>query len=404
MEKITDKKQIRNMTFLFMILYLISYLTRINYAAVISEIVIAEGIQKSVASLALTASAITYGIGQLLSGYMGDRIEPKKLIFGGLLTTLTTNLLITLCSSPYQMAVVWGINGIAQAFMWPPLLKIMTSLFTEGVFKKVCVVVSWGSATGTILVYLLSPLCIYIADWRAIFILSAAAAAVMAFVWSKKCPRVKIEVTENPTENLQSAAFSAKPFLLLLPIMLAIVLHGVLRDGVMTWMPSYVSDTFNLSNRIAIMTSVIQPLVSIFESQIVSFVYQKYIKNEAMLCSVLFAISCVVSTVLFIFGTSSVILSVVLAALLSGSIHGVNLIATCMIPPYYKKYGHISLVAGALNFCTYIGSSVSASGLALFSENYGWQNTILLWSVLAGIGCLICGLLYRSWKAFVRQA
>ena len=111
MEKITDKKQIRNMTFLFMILYLISYLTRINYAAIISEIVIAEGIQKSVASLALTASAITYGIGQLLSGYMGDRIEPKKLIFGGLLTTLTTNLLITLCSSPYQMAVVWGING-----------------------------------------------------------------------------------------------------------------------------------------------------------------------------------------------------------------------------------------------------------------------------------------------------
>ena len=152
------------------------------------------------------------------------------------------------------------------------------------------------------------------------------------------------------------------------------------------------------------MTSVIQPLVSIFESQIVSFVYQKYIKNEAMLCSVLFAISCVASTVLFIFGTSSVILSIVLAALLSGSIHGVNLIATCMIPPYYKKYGHISLVAGALNFCTYIGSSVSASGLALFSENYGWQNTILLWSVLAGVGCLICGLLYRSWKAFVRQA
>lgn len=404
MEKITDKKQINRLTLLFTILYLISYLTRINYAAVVSEIVISEGIQKSVASLALTASAITYGLGQLISGYMGDRIEPKKLILGGLLTTMTTNLLITICSSPYQMAVVWAINGLAQAFMWPPLLKIMTSLFTEGVFKKNCVIVSWGSATGTILVYLLSPLCIYIAGWRSIFIFSAAAAAVMIFVWTKKCPRVMIESAEKNNEESAQKGFVIKPYLLLLPFMLAMLIQGLLRDGVMTWMPSYVSETFNLSNRIAILTSVVQPLVSIVETQIVSFIYRKYIKNESVLCTVLFAVSCAVSVALFVLGRCSAALSVIFAAVLSGCIHGINVIVTCMVPPYYKKYGHISFVAGVVNFSVYIGSSASASGLALFSENYGWQNTILLWCVLAGIGCVICASVYKSWKAFAEHA
>ena len=49
MGKITDKSRVMRMTLLFTILYMISYMTRINYGAIISEMVLAEGIQKSAA-------------------------------------------------------------------------------------------------------------------------------------------------------------------------------------------------------------------------------------------------------------------------------------------------------------------------------------------------------------------
>ena len=140
-----------------MFLYLISYVTRINYGAVISEICAAENMQKSLVSLALTMSAVTYGTGQLISGFLGDRLNPKRLIFGGLLLTAATNLIIPVCTSPYQMAAVWAVNGFAQAFMWPPLVKIMATLFTSEDYKKACVIVTWGSSFGTIAVYALSP-------------------------------------------------------------------------------------------------------------------------------------------------------------------------------------------------------------------------------------------------------
>lgn len=122
-QKITDKGAVWRLSLLLTCLYVVSYLTRINYGAVISEIVSSEGIQKSLASLALTASAVTYGFGQLASGFLGDRINPKKLIFIGLLTTISMNILIPFCQTPYQMTAAWSINGLAQAFMWPPIVK-----------------------------------------------------------------------------------------------------------------------------------------------------------------------------------------------------------------------------------------------------------------------------------------
>ena len=46
-------------------------------------------------------------------------------------------------------------------------------------------------------------------------------------------------------------------------IMIAIVLQGMLRDGVTTWMPSLIGETYNLGSSIAILTSVVLPIFSI---------------------------------------------------------------------------------------------------------------------------------------------
>lgn len=400
MKKITDKSRVIRMTMLFMILYMISYMTRINYGAVISEMVLAEGIQKSAASLALTASAVTYGAGQILSGFMGDRTEPKKLIFTGLVMTIMMNLAIPFCTTTYARMAVWGVNGLAQAFMWPPLVKIMSALFTEEDYKKSCVVVTWGSSFGTVLVYLIAPICILLAGWKSIFFLSAAAAVVMSAVWLKKCPQIGTGDKKVITETNRQSVFDMRAVLIIGAIMAVIVLQGVLRDGVMTWIPSYVSETFNLSSKTAILTSVILPLFSIAALQLVSVIYRNIVKNELLLTGILFMAGCAAAAAMFLANGASAVASVILAALLNGCMHGVNLMLICMIPPYFAKYGRISFISGMLNFCTYIGSAVSASGLAAFSEKCGWAETLLLWGGIAFAGGTVCCILCRVWKRF----
>lgn len=401
MEKITDKKQVLSASLLFMFLYLISYVTRINYGAVISEICAAENMQKSLVSLALTMSAVTYGTGQLASGFLGDRLNPKKLIFGGLLLTAATNIAIPFCTSPYQMAAVWAVNGFAQAFMWPPLVKIMATLFTSEDYKKACVIVTWGSSFGTIAVYALSPVCISLFGWRGVFVVSAFFAVLMSVIWMKKC---RFEngsthfVTNKITETNEK--FGVKYLVLMGLIMFAIVLQGILRDGVTTWMPSYISETFNLDRRAAILTGVILPVFSIGAIQLTSVIYRKFIKSELMLASVVFFAGFISALLLFSVNGKSAPFSILFSAVLTACMYGVNIVMTCMVPPYFAKYGNISFMSGLLNFCTYIGSAASGAGLALFSEKFGWSATIVLWAVIALAGGLICLAVTKPWNKF----
>lgn len=396
MQKITNKRKVREITVLFMILYFVSYITRINYSAVISEIVSSEGVAKSLAALALTASSVTYGIGQLISGFLGDRIEPKRVVLIGLSITIAMNLLIPECKSPYQMTAVWAVNGFAQAFMWPPIVKLMATLFSGEDYQKGTVIVSWGSSLGTIAVYLISPLCILLAGWRMIFFFAAVVAIVMIIIWTVKCPLIGVS-SEKKHKN-KSGKIPGNYILMLFVIMIGIVLQGVLRDGVSTWMPSYISETFNLDSMAAILSGVVLPIFGILTYQITSLIYRKMVKGELMLSGILFAICCFAAFMLFVLNGVSTACSVAFFALLNGCSHGINLILVCMIPPYFSRFGNISFISGLLNFCTYVGSSVSVYGVAVFSEKYSWGSTLLLWALVALAGALICLLFNKNWE------
>ena len=128
--KITNHKELKKLTMLFMFTYMVSYITRINFGVVISEIERDTQWSRTVLSAVVTGSFITYGAGQIISGIIADRFSPKKLVLLGLMVTVTMNLLMPLCSTPYGMMAVWCINGIAQAFMWPPMVRLMVAAFS----------------------------------------------------------------------------------------------------------------------------------------------------------------------------------------------------------------------------------------------------------------------------------
>lgn len=395
--KITDMKKIHGLSILLMACYFISYITRINYGAVISEMESARHISKSLLSLALSGSAVTYAAGQLISGFLGDRIQPKKLIFTGLLTTILTNLSLPFADSIKLTIAIWCVNGLAQAFMWPPIVKIMTSLLMPSDYSKCCIVVSWGSCLGTIAVYLVSPLIISAASWKEVFLVSAAAAAVFACIWLKFCP--KVEITPVTKTNEKHAKPDAKLFTpLLFIIMFTIILQGSLRDGVTTWMPSLISESYHMSNSTAILSGVLLPIFSMFCFSITEKLYRKNFRNIMTCAGVIYAAMAAAGLMLvFTFGKNP-IFSIIGCMLVSGCTHGINIIFTSFTPPYFSKSGKPALVSGILNSCTYIGSSVSVYGFAKITENTSWNTTLILWFAIAALGTLICLSSSKRWK------
>lgn len=413
MNKIVDNKKSSKMIFVFTCVYMISYMTRIDFEGLISEIVRSEGIEKSLASICVTCLFITYGAGQLFSGFLGERIQPKKIITTGFLLTGAMNILITLCSSPFLMAFVWGINGLAQSFMWPPLVKMMTELFDENTYKKAVVRVSWGSSFGTIAVYLIGPLFITLfgqcfvggrsMGWRSAFLFCAALAFIMATVVFKVCPDIEQTVQIDATAEKHETSKGKLPFFIVF-IMVAIVLQGMLRDGVTTWTPSLISETFGLATEHSILTGVFLPLFGIAAFWLVGMINRKErFKNEVSLSGIIFSVGAVAALLLALFNGKSPALSVGLSALLTGCMHGVNLLLICTIPAHFKKLGNVSFVSGMLNFCTYVGSAAATYGIAKIAEKYNWTITIVIWCIIALLGAAVCFTQKNKWKKFSEQ-
>ena len=407
MEKLTTKRQIGALAFLFCLTYTVSYITRINYGAIISAMESATGLPKEMLSLSLTGSFITYGVGQILSGVLGDRFSPKKLIALGFVLTSLMNFTIPFCKSPYLMLAVWCVNGFAQSLMWPPMVRLMTAMLDDESYKSTSSKISWGSSFGTITVYLVAPLLLTVFDYRSVFFFSAALGVIMLVIWlvfaKDVAPENAPSAVRSDLEPRSNQAKKGSVGVLLCPMMIfamiGICLQGMLRDGVTTWMPSYISETYDLDNIVSILSGVIMPIFSIICIQLSTTLYKKKFKNPLILAAIFFGVGGGCSLVLYFLTGVSAIGSILFSALVTASMHGTNLMLTAMLPPFFKKHGKVSTVSGILNSCTYIGSAISTYGIAFLSARIGWRFTVLIWAAVAVLGlfaCILGGLGFRK--------
>ena len=394
-------KKISNgaVAYLLMVTYIISYITRINYGTVLVDMVATTGFTKTALSVALTGNFITYGLGQIASGFIGDKFQPKKLVFFGIALSVAMNLCIPFCVNPTLMAICWSINGFAQAMIWPPMVRLMVCLFKGDEYRKASVRVSYGSSLGTIVMFLISPLLISLWGWKSVFFVSAFLGFLMLFVWQTLCPKIDSEPNAEIKNDKKPAPASLfKIDLLFALIMIAIVLQGALRDGVTTWTPTYIDDMFSLGSALAILTSVVLPLFSMLCHGVGGWLYYRVFKSPVLSSGVIFSVGTLAAVILYFVGSASAVVSVVCLAVLVGAMHGVNLMLICMVPSFYKNTGKISLISGLLNSCTYVGSSISTYGIALLTDGVGWSATVGVWVIIALLGTIFSFVCIPLWN------
>ena len=403
------KQKYIRLTVLSTAVYFTSYISRINLAAVMVELINSGFAEKQIAALALTVCSITYGIGQVVSGWLGDRFKPQNIILVGFLLTASMNLSVAFLQSAYVLPFLWAINGFAQACMWPPLLAILTTQLPQEQYSRACVWVSQGSAFGTIFVYSCSPLLISLGGFRSVFGFSGVAAAIMAVIWKFYFERwftkedIQVAQSNSTAAQTQIEPFSRHAFALMVLIMVSIILQGSLRDGVTNWMPTFVSENFGLDSSSAILTGVLLPLFQIPCTEAAAWLQRKHLSNEVSAAGVIFALGAVSSVLLSVVMNRSVLLTALMMALLVGCMHGVNFMLISLSPRQFRRFGHVSLISGVLNCSTYVGSAVSTYGFAILSESMGWRGTSILWFVIATAGAIVCLTIARSWGNFRRS-
>lgn len=387
------------------LVYFTSYVTRINYAAALAEIVVDLNITKQLASIAVTGSFITYGVGQIISGLIGDKFSPRKVIVFGLLGSSVINLSMVVLPTIESMTVLWFFNGFFQALIWPPLVRLMVENMSETEYPHALFTVSAAASVATIFIYMMVPAAIELAGWRMAFAVSAAMGAIVSALWLRGTINVKEAKpvpAAKPAEAKQSGA-TASLIVWLIPVLLAIILQGTLRDGITTWMPTYINEVFNLGTSVSILTSAILPIFAIISLKVATALNQAT-RNELKSAFILFATGLIAAALLLVFFSRNIVVEILLIALLCASMHGVNLMLIGQVPPFFARYGKVSTYSGILNACTYIGSALSTYGFAVLSDAFGWNFTIVGWCALALIGTISCFIFIRKWRDFRNAA
>ena len=129
------------------------------------------------------------------------------------------------------------------------------------------------------------------------------------------------------------------------------------------------------------------------------YIYVNHIRSPFTCAAAVFGVGTVSALILLLVTGRSAVGSIACTAVLTGCMHGVNLMLISMLPPYFKKYGNVSTASGVLNACTYIGSAASTYGIAVISMDYGWNVTLWTWVGMAAGGLLLCLVCFRSFRS-----
>ncbi|MBQ7907020.1 MAG: MFS transporter [Clostridia bacterium] len=397
--------------FLCTVAYFASYFSRKTFAVVMVEMLEKSVIDKTTGASIGVALFVFYGLGQLVSGVLGDKLPPKYLMFAGLMTSGVCNLLLPLVSPPLMVAV-WAVNGFAQALLWPPIVRILSDKLSHEKYVTANLIVTCGAHVSTILLYVYAPICIRFMSWQAVFFSSMVFSIVVGIIFliamtlvlgkeSIRKKEVSLERTES-TPIIKTAVSTG-----IVPVFLAIVAMGFMRDGIESWLPTLYSEEFGVSAEESILVSVALPIFSIISLFLVRAIHKKPLFNNEITGSmVLFGISCglcIILAVLININDPVIrMVCLILAALTSACMHSTNFLLISCLPGRYAKTGRAATVGGVCNACTYVGAAISMYGIAIVSER-GWCATAVLWVAVCVMGIGFCLFALSKYTKFLKS-
>lgn len=388
--------------------YFASYIGRLNFSSAMPEMLKCGILNKSEAGFISMLYFFAYGIGQLINGFLGDKLQPRKMIFIGLFLAGVMNIIMGSAPGFYAMAVFWCANGYLQSMIWPPILRIFAEMMNEYMRIKSSINITSTMAIGTLTSYLLSALMMRLFGWRAVFYAAAVIMCTAAVVVNVKFRKIEkyaeehgeAHVVESGKEEMPEAEV---PFVKLLAgsgvllILVPIIVHGVLKDGVTSWVPTYIHEVFGTTATFSILLTMVLPVINLTGAYAAQMVYQKFKKQEIKSASVFFTTATAALLLLWQFGSVSAILTAVLFAVITSCMYAVNTLFVNLLPIRFVETGHTAAVSGFLNSMAYVGTAVSTFTIGIIVEKAGWQMTILGWFLITGVATVIC-ISVRKWK------
>lgn len=384
------------------------YLGRVNLSIAIPDI--QEVFNFSKAQIGFIGSLFfwIYGIGQLVNGYLGDRVQSKIFVFAGLFVTAVSNILFGLSSSFVVMAVLWGINGYFQSMLWGPIAKTLSYWFPFEKRSGVVIAVSTSMVGGYILSWGFSGQILSELGLKWVFLIPGLFIMVFSLIWLFRIKNHPHEVglelpnsdADLKTQNHKDSTNAPSLWKIICSthlwyIVAACFAQGIIKDGIGLWAPSFMIETHNLDIKSTAVLILFIPVMNFVGMMLAGWLNKKLKYQEKFTTILLFSFGIIMLMGLLRFGKPNPFIALFFLGLSSAAMYGANTLLLGVIPMNYAKYNKVSSIAGFLDFCSYLASGFASFITGLIVTKNGWNMVMYIWAIVAVIGIIS---LIISWK------
>ena len=350
--------------------YGLFYLGRVNISVALPLLAVELNVGRAEVGILGTVFFWTYALGNFLWGEVGNHVRPFRVIGLGLLVSAIVNLVFGFQASLAAMLALWGVNGLAQAGGWSPIVRILAERVDPAHVKGVSTIMPFSYVIGTVVTWALIGAVATGANWRAAFWLPGAVLLLATALWWK----AGIDAPKARSSGLRLSVIIDEARGAIFALLVA-ALAGFVRNGSIIWLPSYILDSGlipdNLVGAVAALTQVIA-LAGIFLAR-----RGVMRSNQVFLTAVLMFSAAGLGFLLLTLTTD--LLSIALISLALMMLNGAFGLVTSSLPLLLASPGRASSIAGTLNMMATFAGGLAGFGIGGLVELSGWGAVFGLW-------------------------
>lgn len=399
MYRLDDKRQTRLIYVCFAI-YASSYLAKLNFNALLVEILRDLGGARSAAGLVGSFFFFSYGIGQVVNGFIAKYTDERVIMTASLFGSALCNLAMSFAPSIGVMKYIWLLNGIVMSPLWCNIVKVQGKYISQKNLPKSLSIIGLTTPVGTALNYGICAAFAAFSTWKMSFRFAAVLMTAMSLLWFAVIGDVKR--SSSPEPDKQAAASKAddssrvgksltvKVAVTLGAMFLAGAFTQFTREGLNAWVPSILTEVYNMPSTLSIALTLLLPLLGSVGNFLL-VVLERRCRNFLAL-SILFTVVAAAFTVILTvsFSPNSFVITFACFIIVCACCATLANITTNHLPLYYRDRFDTGRMAGiGQGFC-YIGSTLSTYTLGYVADRGGWNSVFVMLSAVVSVSAVIC--------------
>jgi len=388
--KLNQKQKFTLILVLSWVTYNVAYLCRLNISTVLDKLSVGLGVSVTYLGLASSIYFVTYALGQLVNGIIGDRVNPYKYMIMALIGTGAINLVLAFQTSGFLFLILWGLNGLFQSVFWSITMRLLAIYSTEEQKKLVATVMGTCSISGYLFSWVVLASLFKNSTFSPYFYVPAAIAFVVLVIWcieAKKMPYRPDPTGKDDAPPLKVVAHDFVEDRLIYVMLLAVVV-GAIQEGASFWLPMVFTDLLELGDD-SLLLLMLVPISRTLGMFIARWCLDFFHDNLKPAAVAALAVSCLLAAGLVVTCRNPSYLTIVLILLLLAVVHSVNWYLVDYLPLFFSARHIVATLVGALDFSTYLGAAIMSGGLGVLLVLFGWPALPVVWLALCVLALVL---------------